>query len=129
MIYASNSSSALAAGKSRNNGVTSATSQGSLGTKYKSSSKPVGYAMSPKAVGMMTRDSQNKLKYGMKGSPKQQTSPSGARMAPSLSSQGGVFSNDAGRNMSNAIRTKHSLGATSDSSGINYLRTSGTNSS
>ena len=70
VMYSSSSNPALsgaAGGKSRNNQVTGATSQGSIGTKqYKSSNSKAagGYsAMSPKALGVMRTDAQgNKLK-------------------------------------------------------------------
>ncbi len=142
VMYNSCSNPALAAppgGKSRNNQVSGATSQGSLGTKqYKSTATKVsggGYAaMSPKALGVMRADAQGSSKLKQytttntsKGSPKHQMSPTAARMAPSLSSQGGLFESSGGRNMQSSIRTKHSLGATSGTSSgtMNYLRTSG----
>jgi len=104
VIYNSNPGTALAGGKSRNAQVTAATSQGSLGAKYKSTQKD-GYARSPKAMGgIQQRDAKSniKTKYTMKGSasPKYQTSPTQARMAPSLSAQGGLFTGEpSGRNV------------------------------
>ena len=86
--------------------------------------------MSPKGVAVAQRASkESKIKFGMKASPKQyQASPTHARMTPALAPSGGVFGNEAGRNIQTSIRTKPSLGATSGgtSSGtMNYLRTSG----
>ena len=70
VMYSSNPGTAMAGAKSRNAQVTATTSQGSLGTKPKSSSKAVGYAMSPKAMGLMSRDiKSNKTKFGLSGSP------------------------------------------------------------
>lgn len=60
-MYASNPGTALAGGKSRNTQVTATTSQGSMGAKYKSTSKI-----------MQQRDSKSniKTKFMMKSSPK-----------------------------------------------------------
>jgi hypothetical protein len=84
--------------------------------------------MSPKPIGVMREGQATKLKYGLKGSPKQ-TSPTAVRVGPSLASQGALFGGDAGRNAQTSIRTKQSMGTTSNSSGTmnNYMRTSATN--
>ena len=82
--------------------------------------------MSPKAMGVMREGQATKLKYGLKGSPKQQNSPT-ARLGPSGSAQGALFA-ETGRNIQTSIRTKNSMGTTSNSSGTmnnNYMRSSG----
>ena len=73
MMYSSNPGATMTTTKSRNPQMTVTTSQGSIGTKKTSTSKGVGYAMSPKAMGLMSRDIKtNKTKFGLKGSPKYQ---------------------------------------------------------